>query len=108
MQDYLQGKTQIVDFVRPCAQQAGGACPSIPLDYWLGKTVQHTLTVRFGINGQLNYAASNVANGATLLTYAATGDLGSSSSLKFGNYRNHFDGMAFTEAFVGDYSAVKH
>lgn len=85
--DYVKGLATITDIVRPCAKQDSGSCPSVPVANWFGKTIKHSLTVTYGLSGSLTYTAQDISTGSTLISYSATGDMGSSGSIKFGTYR---------------------
>jgi hypothetical protein len=78
----VNGKAVVQDSIRGCS-----SCASIPLSSFLGKTVSHTLKVKFGSSGTLYYKAVDVASKKTLLSYSAKGQMGSKASLKAGAYR---------------------
>ncbi|KAM0751948.1 hypothetical protein T439DRAFT_325130 [Meredithblackwellia eburnea MCA 4105] len=102
--DAKGGKAVISDLVRGCVE-----CTSIPISQWVGKTVRHVMTVTFGINGAINYRAYDILKPqSSLLTYQATGDMGSSTSIKFGMYRAVYPGNSDARSFVGDYVQTKH
>lgn len=104
--DYMNGLAQLGDAVRGC--EGSGACPAVALSKFFGKTVEHSITVKFGLSGTFKYSVVDVANPSTpIMTYSATGDMGSSASLKFGEYRNMTDTVRIATAYVGDYSAVQ-
>lgn len=100
----------IADYVtsRRCTG-ANGACPTIPLSTIVGKTVAHTVTVTYGLSGSFNYKVVDAADptGTALMTYQATGDMGASGSIKFGNYRRYVAGISEVDTYVGDYSATR-
>ncbi len=98
----------IADYVKARRCTGTGACPAVPLSVMLGKTLLHTVTVLYGVEGTFSYTVVDVANPATpLMTYDATGDMGASGSLKMGEYRRWNDKVTDADAFVGDYSAVR-
>ena len=109
--DYKSGQAVITDIVRPTCPDAGlgGVCPSVPVSQFWGKTVQHSMMVRYGLQGTFDYTVVDVADpvATPLLTYSATGDMGASSSIKFGEYRSYQDYLLDAEAFVGDYVAKR-
>jgi len=71
--------------------------------YWFGKTISHTIQVTYGISGSFSYSAYSDGNlRRPLITYQATGDMGSSASLKYGNYRAAVSGISEATAYVGD------
>jgi hypothetical protein len=71
--------------------------------YWFGKTISHTMTITYGLSGSISYAAYSDTNlRRPLITYSAKGDMGSSASLKFGNYRAAVSGISAATAYVGD------
>ncbi len=91
---------------RRCATT--GKCPSIALSSIVGKTIQHSITVRWGLNGKFSYKAVDVAKPKTvLISYSATGDMGGRGSVKWGNYRQVSKGNSAVDTYVGDYSAVQ-
>lgn len=100
----------IADYItaRRCTG-ANGGCPSIPMSAIVGKTMAHTVTVTFGLSGSFNYQLVDAADATAtpLMTYSATGDMGASGSLKFGNYRRAVAGISEVDTYVGDYSAVR-
>ncbi|KDE08952.1 hypothetical protein MVLG_01042 [Microbotryum lychnidis-dioicae p1A1 Lamole] len=60
---------------------------TIPLGSFQGRVIEHRLWVMAGTNGSLSYVATDLDHGKRLMTYAATGDTGTNSSIKFGLYR---------------------
>jgi len=96
----------VADFVpgRTCVTE--GTCTSIPLSEFEGRTVMHSIRVTYGTSGSFVYSAVDVANAtAPMISYSATGDMGSSSSIKFGQYRMYTEGLSQVDSYVGDYSA---
>jgi len=107
--DLVQGQAQINDYVaaRACSINKGD-CPSVPASQLLGKTLRHTVIVRYGLQGTFEYSVRDVANADTaLLTYSAEGDMGASGSIKFGNYRAVVKGNTAAQAYLGDYLATQ-
>ncbi|KAM0791458.1 hypothetical protein ACM66B_005912 [Microbotryomycetes sp. NB124-2] len=96
--DVRNGKAMVTDPAR-CKE-----CTSIPISSFTGRTIKHTLTVKFGSNGKLLYTATNASTGKRLLTYWMNGDTGSEASLKAGAYREVVSGMTALKTFVGDFS----
>lgn len=104
--DWMDGLAQIGDAVRGC--EGDGACPSASLSKFFGKTVKHSITVKYGLSGTFSYSVANVDTPNTpIMTYAAVGDMGSSVSLKFGQYRNVTEGIRIATAYVGEYKATQ-
>ncbi|KAK7048156.1 hypothetical protein R3P38DRAFT_2867716 [Favolaschia claudopus] len=100
--DAVAGKVSIQDIVRGCPSNG---CPSIPLKSFTDKTTIHSMTVKYGPQGSVKYTVKDAATGKTLLTYSATGSMGTeSTSLKFGMYRLAVSGMTAASATVGDFS----
>ncbi|GAA6034866.1 hypothetical protein JCM8097_009339 [Rhodosporidiobolus ruineniae] len=103
--DYVNGQVRILDAVRGCT-----SCVTFKrsLSYWFGQVITHEMTITYGINGSLDYKAYVGVNlRVPGLTYSATGDMGSSASLKFGQYRRWQPDMQ-TEAvnYSGDLVAT--
>ncbi|GAA6000444.1 hypothetical protein JCM10207_008014 [Rhodosporidiobolus poonsookiae] len=103
--DYVNGKVVVQDAVRGCK-----ACVTYPksLLYWFGFPVVHKMTITYGLSGSIDYKAyvgGNLRNPA--IAYTATGDMGSSASLKFGNYRRWTADVSAASAYVGDFSATR-
>ncbi|KAK4056763.1 hypothetical protein OIO90_002315 [Microbotryomycetes sp. JL221] len=96
--DVRNGKAFIADPAR-CKE-----CTSIPISSFTGRTIKHTLTVKFGSSGRLLYTASNAATGQRLLSYSFSGNTGSEASLKAGAYREVSSDMTALKAYVGDFS----
>lgn len=86
------------DSIRGCT-----SCASIPISSFLGKTVSHTLKVKFGSSGTLSYKAVDVASKKTLLSYNAKGQMGSKASLKAGAYR-----AVTSESWLGRLIGTSH
>ncbi|KAJ7857760.1 hypothetical protein B0H13DRAFT_2237671 [Mycena leptocephala] len=85
------GKVSIQDTVRGCPS---AGCPFIALDDFTDRTTTHSMTVTYGPKGSVKYTVKDTKTGAKLLTYSATGSMGSeSTSLKFGTYRQAVAGM---------------
>ncbi|GAA5887287.1 hypothetical protein JCM6882_002476 [Rhodosporidiobolus microsporus] len=103
--DYVNGQIKILDAVRGCKDCA---VFNKPISYWFGQPVIHEMTITYGINGAIDYkayVAGNLRNPG--LTYQATGDMGSSASLKFGNYRRSIAGMTEALAYLGDFTQTR-
>ncbi|GAA5861278.1 hypothetical protein JCM8547_008543 [Rhodosporidiobolus lusitaniae] len=99
--DYINGQVMVIDTVRgckPCVEYSGGTSG------WFGNTVEHTLRVTYGTSGSLSYtAAFSSAPSAPILSYSASGDMGSSASLKVGQYRAYEEGeQSGSLQYVGD------
>ncbi|GAA5860018.1 hypothetical protein JCM8547_003060 [Rhodosporidiobolus lusitaniae] len=104
--DYVDGQVKITDAVRNCK-----ACAvyKLPINYWLGTTILHELSITYGLSGSIDYKAYTSTNlRVPALTYQATGDMGSSASLKFGQYRRWQEGKQ-TEAlqYIGDFTQTR-
>jgi hypothetical protein len=66
------------------------------------------MTVTWGINGAIDYKAYVGTNlRVPALTYSATGDMGSSASLKFGNYRSMKTAVTASQVYLGDWSQTR-
>ncbi|GAA5925819.1 uncharacterized protein JCM15063_005129 [Sporobolomyces koalae] len=117
--DLKGGKAVISDDMRGCVD-----CVSVDANVFMSRTIQHQLTVTFGLNGSISYRAydvtpSPIANedanalglnlGTTLpvIKYEAYGDMGDQASIKFGQYRAVTEGLLDVTTFVGDYSATR-
>ncbi len=101
-------KYAIADYVTARRCTGTGACPSLDLSEVVGKTLQHSVRVKYGLSGTFTYTAVDVANASTpLISYSATGDMGASGSLKHGLYRKVVPGINTVDGYVGDYSAVR-
>ncbi|GAA5909609.1 uncharacterized protein JCM6883_004569 [Sporobolomyces salmoneus] len=99
---YQNGQVRISDSVRGCSVCAQ-PFPAAGVAYWFGKTISHTLTITYGLNGSATYSAYSDTNlRRPLITYEAQGDMGSSASLKYGNYRAVVNGISAATAYVGD------
>jgi hypothetical protein len=119
-----KGYAGITDVERPCRYN----CSSIPLSYLqshllpsppamadltsvsprrsiLGRTIRHQITVTYGgpPAGKFSYQMIDVTNGATLLRYSATGEMGSNTSVKvrLRLSSSHSSG-GFVDSGVGD------
>ncbi|KAJ7645596.1 hypothetical protein DFH06DRAFT_1283311 [Mycena polygramma] len=85
------GPVSIQDIVRGCPT---AGCPSIALSAFTDRTTIHSMTVTYGPKGSVKYAVKDSSTGKTLLSYSATGSMGSeSTSLKFGTYRQAVAGI---------------
>ncbi|GAA6062629.1 hypothetical protein JCM10212_000291 [Sporobolomyces blumeae] len=104
--DYTDGQVRIQDFARNCFTCAQPLSPDV--QYWFGRTISHTLTITYGLSGSMSYAAYSDSNlRRPLITYSATGDMGSSASLKYGNYRAVVSGISAATAYVGDLTQTR-
>ncbi|GAA5835119.1 hypothetical protein JCM9279_007204 [Rhodotorula babjevae] len=99
--DYLNGQVVITDTVRdckPCASFNQG------IGAWFNKEVRHDLTITYGLNGSINYKAYVQGQPRVpAVYYRATGDMGSSASLKIGNYRRATAGQQASTAYIGEF-----
>jgi len=99
--DYLNGQVVIVDAVRdckPCVTFKKG------IDAWFNKEVKHDMLITYGLNGSINYKAyTSDSVRIPAIYYRATGDMGSSASLKIGNYRRFVDGQLASSNYIGDF-----
>ncbi|KAI0795130.1 hypothetical protein C8Q75DRAFT_530421 [Abortiporus biennis] len=101
--DAVNGQLAIVDVARGCTTNK---CPAVAISQFTDRTTLHTIKVTFGPNGKLNYAITNADTGASILSYSATGAMGSGGSyVKFGTYRATFAGMTAVNAVVGDFKS---
>jgi hypothetical protein len=100
VQDYVSG--------RKCFDDYTNNCTSIALSDILGKTIQHSVKVKYGLSGSFAYSAVDVAQPkTTLISYIAVGDMGASGSIKYGSYRNYTEGITVSDMYMGDYVATK-
>lgn len=98
----------VADYITSRRCNGTGNCPSVPLSTIFGKTLQHSLTVKYGLGGTFSYSTVDVANpGTPIMSYSATGDMGASGSVKFGEYRRVVAGISAADSYVGDYSAQR-
>ncbi|GAA5892843.1 hypothetical protein JCM8208_004102 [Rhodotorula glutinis] len=103
--DYLNGQVVITDTVRdckPCATFRQG------IEAWFNKEVTHDLTITYGLNGSIRYTAyvEGIPR-APAIYYRATGDMGSSASLKIGNYRRATSGQQASTAYIGAFNQTR-
>lgn len=120
------GQVVIEDLVRGCT-----VCirPFVRTLEWFGRTIVHSLNVTYGLNGKIVYSAAQAAApNYPLVRYTATGDMGSSASLKvrsyrdqlgpkrlaniavlsqFGNYRLYTTDLTPATAYVGDFTQTR-
>jgi len=75
--DALSGKATIVDFFRSCVDTR---CPSIDIAALEGRVTSHSMIVRYGPHGKLNYNVSDALTGTTLLSYNIIGTMGTGGS----------------------------
>ncbi|KAJ6584698.1 hypothetical protein B0H19DRAFT_1106131 [Mycena capillaripes] len=88
------GKASIQDTVRGCPT---AGCPFIELADFTDRTTTHSMTVKYGPSGSVKYSVKDSKTSKTLLTYSATGSMGTeSTSLKFGTYRQAEAGMTIS------------
>lgn len=59
------------------------------------------MNVTYGALGSVSYLITDVASGATVLNYTATGWMGDQASLKYGTYRAAYVGMPALTNYVG-------
>ncbi|GAA5976596.1 hypothetical protein JCM11641_001351 [Rhodosporidiobolus odoratus] len=105
--DYLDGQVVVQDLIVGCKQCAG--FNKNFANYWLGWTISHDLTVTYGLNGSISYKAF-VGNNLRVpgISYTSTvRDMGSSASIKFGNYRKFVEGQTAATAYVGDFTQTQ-
>lgn len=67
--DPIHGQASIIDITR-------GAQKSIPLKSFEDRTLQHTLVVKYGPSGSVDYKITDAANGAGVLAYKVNGSVG--------------------------------
>ncbi|KAM0791459.1 hypothetical protein ACM66B_005913 [Microbotryomycetes sp. NB124-2] len=103
--DLINNNIVIRDNVRKCPSTG---CASYPASSWFGKTISHTLIIKYGINGSINYSAVEAGKPSpSLIKYHATGDMGYKTSLKSGIYRASYDGMLPAQMWFGQWVATK-
>ncbi|GAA5998412.1 uncharacterized protein JCM10292_001179 [Rhodotorula paludigena] len=103
--DYIDGEVVIRDAVRNCK-----TCSRFlkGTQNWFGNEVRHELQITYGLSGSITYRAWVAPNfRQPQLIYTATGDMGSSASLKFGNYRRYTDGQTAAMAYLGDFTMTR-
>ncbi|TFK49336.1 hypothetical protein OE88DRAFT_412188 [Heliocybe sulcata] len=100
--DAVAGVVAVKDHVRDCSKTH---CPSIPLAQFTDRTTEHTLTFTAGSKGKMQYLVKNADTGATLLSYSASGNMGTKrTGVKFGTYRGAVTGMSASSAALGDFT----
>ncbi|KAK4056764.1 hypothetical protein OIO90_002316 [Microbotryomycetes sp. JL221] len=103
--DLIADNVVIRDNVRKCPNNT---CATAPASSWFNKVISHTLIIRYGINGSLNYAAMEAGKAApSIIKYHATGDMGHLASLKSGVYRASYDGMTASQMWLGQWVATR-
>ncbi|KZT27106.1 hypothetical protein NEOLEDRAFT_156509 [Neolentinus lepideus HHB14362 ss-1] len=101
--DAVKGQISVNDYVRDCSATR---CPTVPINQFTDRTTQHTMAVTVGPSGKLKYVVTNAETGVIILSYSASGKMGSqSTSLKFGTYRAAVSGMTTASASVGDFTS---
>ncbi|KAK4054394.1 hypothetical protein OIV83_000888 [Microbotryomycetes sp. JL201] len=103
--DLINNNVVIRDNVRKCPSTG---CASISASSWFGKTISHTMIIKFGVNGSINYSAVEAGKvSPSLIKYHATGDMGYKTSLKSGIYRASETGMLPAQMWIGQWVATK-
>ncbi|KAJ7192698.1 hypothetical protein GGX14DRAFT_506315 [Mycena pura] len=105
--DAEAGTLRIKDYVRGTGGASCGSvtCPTTNLANYHGTTTTHHLSGSFGPSGSLTYKVTNDA-GSTIISYSVSGNMGAGAGyVKFGIYRQVFDGMTTANAVVGDWSS---
>ncbi|KAJ7063991.1 hypothetical protein C8F01DRAFT_1130052 [Mycena amicta] len=105
--DAVSGTVSIHDFVRGDGEASCGAalCPTTDIANYHGTTVTHTISGKIGPSGSFSYKITRDDNGLQVLSYSATGNMGTGSGyIKFGAYRAAFSGMTTLNAVVGDWT----
>lgn len=69
---------------------------------------RRSLTITYGLNGSIRYTAyvEGIPR-APAIYYRATGDMGSSASLKIGNYRRATSGQQASTAYIGAFNQTR-
>ncbi|TKA57398.1 hypothetical protein B0A53_00627 [Rhodotorula sp. CCFEE 5036] len=104
--DYTNGNVEIDDLVRGCTN----CVPAGSTSAWFGRVISHDLVITYGVSGSIAYSASYAPASPTvqpILKYSAKGDMGSSASLKFGNYRLYTANLSPAVAYVGDFTQTR-
>ncbi|GAA5862578.1 hypothetical protein JCM3774_001067 [Rhodotorula dairenensis] len=105
--DYTNGNVELDDIVRGC----NNCAPSFgSTSAWFNRVISHDLVITYGVSGSIAYSASYAPAAPTaqpILKYSAKGDMGSSASLKFGNYRLYTTGLSPALAYVGDFTQAR-
>ncbi|GAA5976449.1 hypothetical protein JCM10908_005504 [Rhodotorula pacifica] len=105
--DYTNGNVELDDIVRGCSNCvpfSGGTAA------WFGRVISHDLKITYGVAGSIAYSAAYAPASPTtqpILSYSAKGDMGSSASLKFGNYRLFTADLSPAIAYVGDFTQTR-
>ncbi|GAA5921539.1 hypothetical protein JCM3775_003095 [Rhodotorula graminis] len=102
--DYLNGQVVITDTVRdckPCATFSQG------IDAWFNKEITHEMTITYGLSGSIMYTAYVKGSAKPAIAYRAQGDMGSSASLKIGNYRRSTSGQQASTAYIGAFTQTR-
>jgi len=100
--DAVNGDLAIDDNVRGCG--SGNVCPVVAFPTFTDRTTLHSIKVTFGPSGKLAYTVTDADTGAKILSYSASGAMGTGGSyIKFGTYRLTFSGMTAVNAVVGDF-----
>ena len=100
-----KGTASIYDYVRECENGSSGCPAAIKITDFVGRTMQHNMTVLYGTQGTMQYTMIDLATGNVMINYTAAGDMGSEGSIKYGNYRIQFPQMKEAVAYFGDYTA---
>ncbi|EPQ55372.1 hypothetical protein GLOTRDRAFT_129646 [Gloeophyllum trabeum ATCC 11539] len=101
--DAVKGQFAVEDNFRNCSVTR---CPSVAISQFTDRTTLHAMTVTFGPTGKLRYIVTDADTGANILSYTASGKMGSqSTSLKFGLYRATVSGMTAASANLGDFTS---
>lgn len=80
----------------------------IPLSSYLGRTAQHTLQVKYGSSGKLNYTITDFHTGDTLLKYYNESDDWTEGYIKHGFYREYVQPLSVVDAYIGDYQLYEN
>ncbi|TRM58227.1 hypothetical protein BD626DRAFT_550740 [Schizophyllum amplum] len=82
----------------------GDGCASASWDDYVDRTMQHTMKIKFGPNGSMDYNIEDAETGESLISQSLKGAFGSDSTyLKFGTYRKVYDNMTKVRAAAGDF-----
>ncbi|KAF7304535.1 hypothetical protein HMN09_00856200 [Mycena chlorophos] len=80
--DAVNGLVEIHDYVRGDGESSCGfaACPSSNITNYHGTTVTHAISGKTGSSGKVSYEITRDDNGDKVLSYSATGSMGTGTS----------------------------
>lgn len=75
--DAIQDTVAIQDHYHDCPSSG---CPSVALDDFTDRVTLHSMSVTYGSSGKMSYMVKNMETGETLISYSASGSMGSDGS----------------------------